>query len=156
VRLNLAGREAKGVVPPDRYESVCEEIAERLLALRDGRSGRPVVRDIVRVRSDPLGPEPKGLAADLVVLWDDSAPVDVVECPWSGRIGPVPFFRSGAHDEQGFALIAGPGVTGRSRLREGTAPDLTATLLSLLGEPVPASLDGRSLLKPDVGQSPKR
>jgi len=43
-------------------------------------------------------------------------------------------------------LLAGPGVPHERRTAPVRSVDLVPTLLDLLGRPVPAGLDGRSLL----------
>lgn len=44
--LNLRGRERAGRVPRTRYRRLCEEIAERLLQVRDPATGRPVITKV--------------------------------------------------------------------------------------------------------------
>ena len=46
IRINLQGRERKGVVPLERYEFLCEEIRQILKDCRDPFSGEYVVDDI--------------------------------------------------------------------------------------------------------------
>ena len=117
VRVNLAGRERGGIVPADQYEAVCAELEERLHELRDARTGRPIVSEVLRTRS---GPHDRALElpdADLVVCWASGA-WDVVDSPAVGRIGPVPFARTGSHVDRGFITVRGPGAAPGSRLAE--------------------------------------
>ncbi|MEO1391617.1 MAG: alkaline phosphatase family protein [Cyanobacteria bacterium J06634_5] len=152
IRVNLRGREAKGTVPPAEYEALCDELCEQLYQLVDARTGKPVVKQIVRTRQAPYADSPHGLPADLpadlLVHWDESRPTDVVEHPQFGRIGPVPFFRTGGHRSHGFLMVKGPGIEPGTRLNSGEAPDITATLLALMGVPIPNYFDGRSLIHP--------
>jgi predicted AlkP superfamily phosphohydrolase/phosphomutase len=145
VRVNLAGRERDGIVPPDEYQAVCAEIEERLHELRDPRSGRPVVKEVVRTRAGPGDRAPGLPDADLVVRWHPG-PWDVVDSPAVGRIGPVPFARTGTHVDRGFIAARGPGVAPGSSLPDGRITDVTATILSLVGAPPPRPIDGRPLL----------
>ncbi|MDQ3347145.1 MAG: hypothetical protein M3545_04180 [Acidobacteriota bacterium] len=41
VRLNVRGREERGIVDPADYEAVCEETSAGLLRLTDARTGKP-------------------------------------------------------------------------------------------------------------------
>jgi predicted AlkP superfamily phosphohydrolase/phosphomutase len=158
IRINLQGRDASGLVAPHAYHRTCDEICELLGELRDARSGGPMVREIVRTRSGPGDDDPSRPPADLIVLWQEDTPTDVVEGPRTGRIGPLPYFRSGGHSSRGFLAAAGPGIAPGSRLAGSSAQDLTATILHLLGEPVPAHVGGRPVpgLPPAPTQQAKR
>jgi hypothetical protein len=116
------------------------------MRLTDARTGKPAVKRVVRTRLGPDGPAVDGdrpSDADLIVIWD-GVPIDVVDHPTAGRIGPVPFKRSGSHVHRGFLLAAGPGVAPGARA-EGHALDIPPTILTLLGAPIPAHFDGRPL-----------
>ena len=147
IRINLQGRETWGVVAPHDYGRVCARIEAMLRALRDPRRGTPIVADIVRLRRSggaALAVASDEPDADLVVKWSPH-PADLVDSPEFGRIGPVPYRRSGGHTPNGFCAIAG---TTRSLARRGRLVDLAPTLLDLLDVPAPAHLDGVSLLAP--------
>src|SRR6185312_12579936 len=83
--------------------------------------------------------------ADLVVTWDEM-PADVADSPEHGRIGPVPFRRSGDHTPRGFVALAGPGIPSR-RLPPARLVDLAPTILALIGVPIPPHLEGRPLIE---------
>lgn len=142
VRLNVRGREASGIVDPDRYEETCTRITTELHRLTDSRTGTPAVRRVVRTRiapDDAGGERPSD--ADLIVIWEN-VPMDVVDHPVAGRIGPVPFKRSGSHVHRGFLMAAGPGIAPGQQLSERHSLDIPATILTLLGAPVPAHFEG--------------
>jgi hypothetical protein len=82
--------------------------------------------------------------ADLIVIWD-GVPIDVVDHPTAGRIGPIPFKRSGSHVHRGFLMAKGPGVAAGARLREAHALDIPPTILALLGADIPRHFDGTAL-----------
>jgi hypothetical protein len=69
IRLNLAGREAQGVLAPTRYAEICADLERRLTGLTT-RDGRHVVRDVRRLAGD--GGPPRSLP-DLVVHWTEAA-----------------------------------------------------------------------------------
>ena len=146
VRINLAGREAHGVVPPEDFERTRDEICEVLQRLTDARSGRPIVRDLVRTKRTPGHDDASQPDADIVVLWEDDCVTDTVDSPDVGRIGPAPYLRTGSHRSEGFLAVAGPGIPEGRRLAEGHAVDLAPTLLSLMGAPTGADLEGRALV----------
>jgi predicted AlkP superfamily phosphohydrolase/phosphomutase len=147
VRLNVRGREERGIVNRADYEAVCEETSAELLRLTDARTGKPAVKRVVRTRVGPDGPATDGERpsdADLIVVWD-GVPIDVVDHPTAGRIGPVPFKRSGSHVHRGFLMAAGPGISAGARLAEAHALDIPPTVLTLLGTDIPAHFDGKAL-----------
>jgi predicted AlkP superfamily phosphohydrolase/phosphomutase len=141
LRINLRGRERDGIVERADYDRVCRETEDTMRACRDPRTGSPVVARTWRPRAhDPMargGPD-----ADIVVQW--SRPVDALEHPAVGRVGPFPFRRTGAHSPRGFAVFAGPGVP-RTDLGQWPAIDLPATIAALLGQRTPSGLDGRPI-----------
>lgn len=108
VRVNLGGRERGGVVPAGGYERELGRVEQLLSDCRNARTGRPVVADVLRTRRPGAdeGPDGERPPADLVVL--AAEPVDVLEHPRLGRIGPVPFLRTGEHRARGWLAVAPP------------------------------------------------
>jgi predicted AlkP superfamily phosphohydrolase/phosphomutase len=151
VRLNLRGRESAGLVEPSRYEALCDEIAAELLELKDARSGAAAVVEVGRSFSSAAAAlaaagDPGAQEADLVVRWSPR-PIDVVDSPRFGRIGPVPFRQAGGHTARGFAGIAGSGIPA-GRMATGRLIDIAPTIFDLLGLARPNHLEGASLLMP--------
>jgi len=144
IRLNVAGREASGLVAPAEYDAECDRITELLESATDPRTGRPIVRSVIRTRSDALDADPRLPHADLVVVWE-STPCDVVDAPGVGRIGPVPYYRTGGHKNTGFMIARGPDIAAGGRLDNADVVDFAPTILDLLGAPIPEHYDGCSL-----------
>mgnify|MGYP001792469872 CR=1 FL=1 len=147
IRINLKGREARGLVDIGEYDALCQALCEQLEQLTNARTGKPMVRKISRTRQHPLESSPNAAPADLLVHWDESGPTDAVDHPLIGRIGPVPYFRTGGHRSHGFLMTKGPGIEAGTRLAEGKATDIPATILTLMGISPPSYFDGRSLIK---------
>jgi hypothetical protein len=140
VRVNLAGREANGIVPKEEYGAVLDEIEATLSACKDARTGAPIIDHFIRLREDdPFAPD--GPDADLLVVFA-GAP-DAIDHPAIGTIGPHPHMRTSHHSADGFALVAGPGIQ-RTELGTRPAVDIAATVVAALG--ASASVAGRSLL----------
>ncbi|WP_222262226.1 alkaline phosphatase family protein [Modestobacter marinus] len=102
VRINLAGREAEGIVPPEQYDQVCETLEKEFLALTTA-DGRPVVSDVAR---PPRGAHAAGLP-DMIVHWhpaafESPAVVNGVEYPNIRRA------QTGQHRWDGFCIATGP------------------------------------------------
>lgn len=142
IRVNLGGREARGVVPPSDYDRVLDELESTVRACRDIRTGEPVVDHVVRCGTgDPLAIGPT--ECDLIVVWADGS--TGFDHPRHGRIGPVPLRRTGGHTgPHGLAVLAGEGIdSGDFGVRESW--DVVPTIFRWLGEPVPEELSGRPL-----------
>jgi len=145
IRINLKGREAHGIVEPDDYEAVLDEVEADLRKIVDARTGEPVVDYVIRMRAkDPnasIGPAP-----DLVVSF--KAVTDVISHPEVGVVGPAPLMRMGEHTPNGWAAISTrDGV--RADLGAHQPRDLTATVIELLGL-APSPLVTGTSFAPDV------
>lgn len=145
VRINVAGREVGGIVEPSDYDAECERVAAFLRSATDARTGRPIIREVLRTRATALDADPRLPNADLVAIWHDQ-PVDVVDAPGVGRVGPFPYYRSGGHRNCGFMMARGPGLPPGHTLAGAETVDFAPTILELLGAPIPDHLEGRSLL----------
>jgi predicted AlkP superfamily phosphohydrolase/phosphomutase len=71
IRINLAGREAKGCVPLEGYDETCAEIEEMLRALRT-QDGQPLVQDVIRTAKSP-GDALSRVIPDIVIHWAEAA-----------------------------------------------------------------------------------
>ena len=94
------------------------------------------------VIDDPLDVAASG--ADMKVNWKENA-LSVLEHPHLGRVGPVPFRRTGGHTgPYGMAYLKSdmlaPGDYGTR-----SSFDVVPTLFDLLNEQVPARISGYSL-----------
>jgi predicted AlkP superfamily phosphohydrolase/phosphomutase len=106
IRLNVAGREGKGIVSPEHYHGTCDELGRRLRALR-AADGRVVVRDVVQLAREAGGVPPQQLP-DLVVHWHDAAFDDplLIKEP-STKAYPTGMKFTGQHALEGFCLAKG-------------------------------------------------
>ncbi|MEM9004311.1 MAG: alkaline phosphatase family protein [Cyanobacteria bacterium P01_F01_bin.86] len=138
VRINLKGREGNGVVAPQDYNAVCDELCALISRMTDARTGKPMVDRIIRTRTQETLNDPYLPDADLVVLWQEETASDTADSPEFGRIGPLPFSRTGSHRAEGFFVGCGPDFAPGSNLPDGVkAIDLAPTILNLMGAPIP-------------------
>ena len=142
--LNVEGREPQGTVPAHEYEQVRDELKAKLEELGDERD-RPI--GTVAYRPEELYSQQNGIPPDLLVYFGELAwrsigqvgtgSVHVLE----NDTGPD----DANHAPEGLYLLAAEGVeTGPGEERD--LRDIAPTLLTLLGEPVPADMEGRSLI----------
>ena len=146
IRINLQGRDRRGKVSIYEYEDLCSKLTEFLYQIKDARTGKLMVKDVVQTRNkeSALVDEITLPRPDLIVVWE-KYPTDVIESPDIGRIGPVPYHRSGGHLPEGFLLAKGSGILPGSSV-SGTAVDLAPTILSLMGVSIPDYFDGIPIL----------
>jgi predicted AlkP superfamily phosphohydrolase/phosphomutase len=150
VVINLAGRERDGLVDPDEYERVRDEVARALAELR-GPSGEEIVAAVHRREDLFHGPELERLP-DLIVEFDHyrwlgkgnlrsraSSLWDRIEIEPGSKHSYV-----GSHRHEGVFALAGPSAVRGGTISAGIA-DVAPTILYLLEQPVPTDLDGRLL-----------
>lgn len=148
VFVNMAGREPEGIVPPERYESLRDELAAKLQAIPDD-TGRTMATRAIKPQDVYTGPY-TDTAPDLCVYFDDlywRATEDVGHdslYSFDTEIGPD----DAVHAQQGIYILRPPGGTGGGRpleglrLLDGGAP----TILQLFGLPVPPDMEGRPVM----------
>jgi predicted AlkP superfamily phosphohydrolase/phosphomutase len=134
IRVNLAGREAEGIVPPAQYGATCEEIAGLLAALRTD-DGEPVVQRVIRVAGDDPAAAPARLP-DLVVHWAARANAG----PFRLRTPPLAcelvFPRvTGQHAPEGFWVLRSPRTPGPEAGQSLAAEVLGQLLLDQVAAP---------------------
>lgn len=142
IRINLQGREAKGMVAIEDMPSTLDRIEKLLHECRDVITGEPVVEAIER-KAGPAG-ELDPTDADLLILWRN-APLGIVH-PLLGQIGPLPYRRTGGHTgKAGVAYILGgsvqPGDKGIC-----SSFDVVPTVIEMLGAEPSPELSGHSRL----------
>ena len=149
IRLNIKGREAAGIIDPADFEMTVQQLTDLLRSIINPRTGRPAVKTVTTARKNPF--ESPSIPPDMIVGWDDSAPADCLDCAELGRVGPVPYFRSGGHVAHGTRIenmfaVSGPGIGPANYTGDGKVEDLSATILYLLNAQQPAQLTGSSLI----------
>lgn len=141
VRVNLRGREARGIVDPADHGTVLDEVEAVLWACREPRTGAPAVTAVRRRPGDPLDLDPTD--ADLLVTWAPG--VLGLRHPTLGTVGPFPPRRTGGHTSPfGRCLVAGPDVV-PGPLGEHSSFDVMPTLLALAGITPTRPVSGRAL-----------
>ncbi len=147
--LNLKGRQPKGVVEPSEFESLRDEIRQRLLQAtckdRDGRTMKIftdvfITEDVYDCdrRDHPWMP-------DLLLAPADGLAV-VKKIRGRTPVRWVPFSRlEGTHRLDGVFAAWGPTIHAGQRDVRAHIADLAPTILAGLGQPVPKDMDGTVL-----------
>jgi len=151
LRVNLEGREQRGIVPAGApLESLRDRLAEGLMSFRDSRSQEPMIAAVERIDRLYGNGNRRDRLPDLVVRWSDSpaAAHVAVESPGFGRIarstpGRIPNGRSGNHRGQGFVIAAGAGITAGPLHPGADILDLPPTVIRMLDTRTELPLAGK-------------
>lgn len=135
IRLNLHGREGRGLLAPGDADRVMHWLAHRLRELVNVETGSPLVRGVFR--SADLYPHDRAqVLPDLLIEWNDDRSVQRVWSPATGVIdmgyGGV---RTGDHTRGGLLIARGRDIEpGESTI---TPIDIVPTVAASLGVPTP-------------------
>jgi predicted AlkP superfamily phosphohydrolase/phosphomutase len=150
IYFNLRGREGQGVVSPGaEYKALQDEMRSKLLEVKDPDTGEPVFRDIYR-RDDIYKGDYIQNAPDLQVGFNTGYRVG-----WQDTLGGVTRSvvennnRKWSGDHCATATEISAGVLFSNRRINTDSPsimDLSPTILTLLGVPLPGDVDGKPLL----------
>lgn len=150
VVLNVRGREAFGIVEPEEYEPLRDEIAGKALELQDENGNR--IFSAAHRREDLCDGPQLACIPDLILEFDEYAWLgtgnlerkaegfwDTYSMGLGARGGWL-----GTHRREGVFAFAGPSASGGTTV-SAELVDIAPTILYLLGEPVPTALEGRVL-----------
>jgi len=145
--LNLRGRERTGIVPPDKKATLLDEIARKLLRVRDPVTGRPVVLRVYKASEVYAGSQVES-APDLIVGYNRgyraSGKTALGEIP-KGLVGDNTEKWSGDH---AMAAELVPGVVfsnKKIKVPDPALTDLTVTILSEFGLQAGDGMRGRPI-----------
>jgi predicted AlkP superfamily phosphohydrolase/phosphomutase len=145
VFLNVRGREPEGVVEPDEYEAVRDDLARRIAAIPDD-AGRPISTAVYR--PEDLYEESHGVPPDLIVVFGDLFWRSV------GTVGGDEGIQTlendtgpddANHAQDGLYVVAGPGIEARGRT-DAHLLDIAPTVLEVLGIEREPGMRGTSIV----------
>jgi len=150
IYFNLKGRESQGVVSAGaEYKALQEEIASKLVGLKDPDTGEPVFRAIYK-RDDISKGEFLNNAPDLQVGFNDGYRVGWQDTLGSIRRAVVENNNkkwSGDHCATATEISGGVFFSNRkTTTAEPSIMDLSPTILKLLEVPLPSDLDGKPIM----------
>jgi predicted AlkP superfamily phosphohydrolase/phosphomutase len=144
IRINLRGREPDGKVAPGaEYEALCDALEGDLLALLNGKTGRPAVRAVHRTDRLHPGKYRDGFP-DLWVEWAKEAEITSLVSPKIGKVrGRHPDARTGDHRADGLFLARGRGIAPGAGAAISVV-DIAPTVAAALGVELD-DVDGRPI-----------
>jgi predicted AlkP superfamily phosphohydrolase/phosphomutase len=146
VYINVAGVHPQGIVQPGReYEELREQLGREAAALRDPRSGEPLVERVYRREEIYSGPY-LARTPDLIVQprrWEYMA-FGHADFGSNKLVEPITGL-SGHHRPDGVVMLAGAGIKPGTHLEKANILDLAPTILHAMGLAVPHEMDGRVL-----------
>jgi predicted AlkP superfamily phosphohydrolase/phosphomutase len=143
VFVNVRGRDPEGAVAPADYDSVCEDIREKLLSVKDPETGKCIVEAVYRGPEAYPGVSPNEIPDLLVMMKEGYA---IREHIGGDIIGPNKLRNlciDGYHDIEG--LFLGYGHVIKNKRIQADICDIMPTALYLLGLPIPDDVDGHVL-----------
>ena len=146
LQINVRGREPMGVVEPGAaYDRLRDDIAGRLLQVRDPATARPIVEQVFKREEIYSGPALE-LMPDLV-----AQPLDGYQIATRFKngllFGPLAEDFTGNHRMDGILIMAGQHILTGHRIDTAEIVDLFPTILYLLDTAAPPGLDGRVLVE---------
>lgn len=146
IRLNLKGREPDGrLTPGPEAEAFVAELITELHELREVRSGRPLVKEVLRREEHFPGVEAERLP-DLFVRWHRDEPIHGAVSPRFSQIKrqDLSTRRSGDHRPGGWMVIRGEQVPGSRIAAAVSDEDVAPTLAAMLGVQL-SQVEGRAI-----------
>jgi predicted AlkP superfamily phosphohydrolase/phosphomutase len=147
VRINLRGREPRGIVAPGaEYEALLARLEADLALLVDADTGASAVRRVDRT-TELFGGGPPEALPDLFVEWEPGPRMlATIRHPRATLIQRRPVFcQNSSEILSGFVAAAGPGIARSGPLGDVDLLDLAPTFLALLGHAPPGTMRGRPL-----------
>jgi predicted AlkP superfamily phosphohydrolase/phosphomutase len=141
IRLNVQGREARGIVPPGEVEPLLGQIERLLAEVQDADTGLPLIEEVIR----PAERFPGELAhrwPDLVLTWAGGRPARAARHPRLGTwtaIDSTPVWTE--HGTELEVTLAGPGIRAGVSI-DSVAAGFVPTVLALAAARMPTGLPG--------------
>ena len=154
IRINLKGREPKGIVEPgEEYNSLCDFLSKELSQLTNVDTGKAAIEEVIRIDKILSGDNINDLP-DLIIKWKGDAPIRGMQSPGIGTVyGENPERRSGGHRSISFFISSGPNFNEEKNVNEISIMDFAPTILHHQGVAIPEDYDGkvvREILKEEL------
>jgi len=152
IYLNVKGREAKGIVDEDAYDSLLDELSAKLREFKD-ESGNSM--NVETLKGTQIHTDPKArYGPDLFVFFDDGR-WDTDETVGSKKIYAStyrPGYDDTANGMQGYFCVVGPNVPEEGEKEGVSLIDVAPTVLSIMGQEIPDYMEGKSFVTLDISE----
>jgi predicted AlkP superfamily phosphohydrolase/phosphomutase len=152
VWINLRGRDPQGIVEPGQeYQDLRRRIRQEFLALRDARTGAPIVEG-VHFREEVYDGPFLERAPDLIIRLADvvisgvEMRGKVLELPRRVAASPKEV-KTGSHRPEGILILTGAGARQGIQLNGAGLADVGPTVLYWMGQAIPSHMDGKVLVE---------
>lgn len=145
IRINVVGREPRGLVSPgEEYDEYCETLTQDLMEFVNVTTGEPLVKAVLR-SADLYEGDNLHYLPDLLIEWNRSAPVSEVYSSKTGSIkGEYKRCRTGDHTSEGLFFISGPFISPGQVNAQVSVMDLAPTIAAITGVEL-VNVDGSSI-----------
>lgn len=140
--LNLQDREPAGIIPPERYNAVCQQLITHLLQLKDPHTGKKVVKQVLRGTEVYLDSHKDVRIPDLIIVPN---PGYGINGDYREQSGFDYHEIWGNHRLNGICIVSGDTVQQNGSIESAHLVDIAPTILFALGLAVPTDMDGRVL-----------
>lgn len=156
IRLNVAGRELSGSVPPAQTEPLLARLTAELLAVQDPETGLCPLAEVLG-RDGLYNGRFSHQSPDLILEPQRHHDHPGYNYILDGALDDGPLFSSsepysGNHALDGILIAHGPGIKPASQIENAIIWDIAPTILAAMGQPIPDYMDGQfltGLFEPD-------
>ncbi len=139
IYIRKAGRPGENSVPAEEYDAFRRKLSEKLLAIREPLSDKPIIKKIM-TREEAYPGTHNDQAPDLTLVMEDYGFISILnKFPIIARRPEI----AGTHYPEGIFLAHGPGIRQNECLKDLSIMDVTPILLYSLGLDIPSNLEGR-------------
>ncbi len=144
IYLNVRGREAQGIVEPEKSESLIQELATKITHITDDQAKplNPQILEGAKIYTEPYG----HLSPDLFIYIDEG------RIKSSDAVGSNALFLSqtniddvcGGEGSFGYFALIGPRIPDTGEQKDLTLLDVAPTILDVMDQEIPVEMEGKS------------
>lgn len=142
IKINLKGREPRGIVDESQYEIIRDDLIHKLLELTDPETGERILISAYK-REKIYHGNYVGNAADIVFLLRDGYRADLELV--ADKL--VEHQSQSFHTPYGIFIAHGPSIKSDEKIGGIDIVDIAPTVLHIFGVPIPDYIDGRVLME---------
>ena len=139
---SIAGIQIANDLPESERQAIIQQLSELLPRVASPLNGTPLIKEIIRREDLYTGVHVRDFP-ELIVIADEGYEIKSALAE-HGHVAPLILSpRTGDHRQDGILLLSGKEIVGGQLRQQWWLADVTATILHLLGIPLPDDIDGR-------------